>query len=509
MTEHVVIIGAGIGGLACAMRLSAAGLAVTVLERHGHVGGKMRTVRSEAGPIDAGPTVFTMRPIFEQLFADTGARLTDHITLRKAEVIARHWWADGTTLDLVPDREASARNIRDFAGAKAEREWRAFAQQAALLFETFDAPMMKSAAPSALKIAAQVAATPSVIMAMAPWATLSGRLGRQFSDPRLAQLYGRYATYVGGSPLASPALLALVAEAEARGVWSVDGGMHRLAEAMADRAHARGAQIKLRTHVKRIEQQDGRVVAVHTADGRIAADRVVFNGDPRALTLGLLGKFLTKAVERNGVEPRSLSARVAAFAARAQGPRAAELAHHNVFFGQHPRAEFEALARGEMPTDPTIYVCAQDRSGGGVPDGQERFEIILNAAPSDAETPAKNEAQTCQMLLKQILERFGLRFDPIPAPRNVTLPSGFNALFPATAGSLYGRSPHGMMAAFARPLARTRIPGLYLVGGGTHPGAGIPMAALSGQHGAAAILQDRASTSRSRQMAMHGGTSTA
>ena len=108
----------------------------------------------------------------------------------------------------------------------------------------------------------------------------------------------------------------------------------------------------------------------------------------------------------------------------------------------------------------------------------------------------------------ETLAGWGLTFDKRPQSRELTTPDRFEALFPGSAGSLYGLSPHGMTAALQKPTARSAVPGLYLAGGGTHPGAGIPMAALSGRHAAEAILTDLASTLRSRRTATRGGMST-
>ncbi|MDU8944524.1 1-hydroxycarotenoid 3,4-desaturase CrtD [Ovoidimarina sediminis] len=502
--ETVAVIGAGVGGLAAAMRLAHAGLSVTVFERASAPGGKMRQVDSPAGPVDAGPTVLTLRPIFENLFRDVRAKLSDHVTLHEEPILARHWWPDGTTLDLFADPARTADALGHFGGVTAAREYAAFRAETARLFDAFDAPMMQSVAPSKARIAARVMAEPSLIPAIGTFETMATRLARNFSDPRLRQLFGRYATYVGGSPYAAPALLRLVAEAEARGVWRVAGGMHALARAMEKVATAGGAVFRYDTHIADLATRPDGTVRLTTAAGEThIADRCVFNGDPRALTTGHLGAAATGAVPNGAVEPRSLSANVWSFAAT---PTGADLVHHNVFFGHDPRTEFGPIAEGRLPEDPTLYVCAEDRGGPGPVPPLERFEIIMNAPPSNGH--AEEDPSTCRTRTFPVLASRGLTFSPEPPDTALTTPGGFARLFPGSLGSLYGRSPHGTMAAFARPTARTAIPGLYLAGGGAHPGAGIPMAALSGRHAAEAILTDLASTSTSRRTAMRGGIST-
>ena len=498
-----MVIGAGMGGLAASIRLAAAGASVTVLEAAGGPGGKMRTLPSAAGPVDAGPTVVTMRHQFDALFDLAGQRADDHVGFHREPLLARHWWPDGSRLDLFSDPEASAAAIADFAGPREADAFRAFSARAARLFRAFEGPMMETPAPSVARLTGAVLREPRLIADMDPLRTLKTSLKRAFSDPRLQQLFGRYATYVGGHPGLSPAVLALIWQAEAAGVWRIEGGMSRLAGALAALAERLGVTLHYGRPATRIELQNKRAVAVHAGDQRHAADAVVFNGDPAALRAGLLGDGPKLAVRRDGVRPRSLSARVWAFAAEARGR---DLVHHNVFFGRDPDTEFGRIAAGAEPDDPTLYVCAQDRGHGIESPALQRFEIIENAAP---ETEIGHEEKDrCQKRVFELLAERGLAFQPWPDVRTLTVPGDFHRLFPGSEGSLYGLSPHGMSAAFRRPAARTRMPGLYLAGGGAHPGAGIAMATLSGRHAAEAIATDLALPSMSRPTDMPGGMST-
>jgi len=504
---RAIVIGAGIGGLATALRLAAAGLDVTVLERASAPGGRMRQVPSAAGPVDAGPTVLTLRGVFDDLFAAAGARLEDHVRLLPQPILARHFWPDGGVLDLFADHDRSRDAVAAFAGGAEAAAFDRFCAEARALFTAFEAPMMRAADPRLTALAGTVLRNPGLLGAMAPGRTLAGALTRRFRDPRLAQLFGRYATYVGGSPYGAPALLSLIWEAEARGVWAVEGGLHALARAVAGLAERLGARFVYAAEVAEIGCTSGRAARASLTDGRgFDADLVVFNGDPRALATGRLGPAVAGVAPQTRRRPRSLSARVWSFAARYDGPA---LIHHNVFFSVDYAAEFRALGSGAIPPDPTLYICAEDRARHRAPSGPERFEIIENAAPLTAGGIAGEEFETCRTRVFTTLGRFGLRFDPLPEPAALTTPAGFEALFPASAGSLYGQSPHGMTASLARPRARTAVPGLYLAGGGAHPGAGVPMAALSGRHAAETILRDLGLTSPSRRTVMHGGMSTA
>lgn len=506
--HQIAIVGAGMGGLAAGIRLAASGHEVTIYESHGWPGGKMRTVPTDAGPVDAGPTVLTLRDVLDDLFAATGSATEDHVTLTPLPILARHFWADGTRLDLTHDPAQNTAAIADAMGAKAAREFERFSVETRALFQAFDAPIMRSARPGVLASARAALAARATLPWLAPGRSLDAMLHARLSDPRLRQLFGRYATYVGGNPLLAPAVLGLVWQAEAAGVWAVQGGMARLAHALATVFERLGGTLRLNTPVARILTEHGHATGLHLADGtRIGTRQIVFNGDPAALPYLL--EQPAKAPKRRQTHPRSLSARVWTFAAEVapKGLGRDALAYHTLFFADTPEAEFAPLSKGRTPQDPTIYVCAQDRASGHAPQGPERFQFILNAP---ATTPGEAEKEpSCQTHPFDRLARFGLHLAPRPTADSLTTPQHFAALFPHSQGALYGLSPNGAAATFLRPTARTKIKGLYLAGGGVHPGAGVPMALISGGHAAAAALSDRISPVRSAPTAMLGGMSTA
>lgn len=488
--RHIVVIGAGIAGLSAALLLAHTGCRVTLVETRPEVGGKARRVPSAAGPVDTGPTVFTMRGIFEELFAGVGESFEAHVTLTPARILARHVWPDGAALDLHADMGASEAAVEAFAGPRAAGQFRDFTARARLLFESFEAPVMRNPCTTPLGVAGAVARDMwRLIPAMAPFATLAKALGRQFDDPRLVQLFGRYATYVGGSPTLSPAILMLIWWAEASGVWQVSGGISTLARAIGDLAANRGATLRLGAGVREITVSGGRAAGVVLCDGeRIAADAVLHAGDPAALSAGLLGPAVASPAKRFG--ERSLSACVWAFAG---APEGVALAHHTVFFGGDSAAEFDDLFRHRrFPRDPTIYVCAQDRGTGTAAPSPERLMLIMNAPACGIGGPEPEEIELCTERTFARLAASGLRLAPPQTPPMT--PWDFARDYPGTQGAIYGTAPHGMMATFRRPTARTHLAGLYRAGGGAHPGPGVAMSCLSGRLAAAAILADRAST---------------
>jgi 1-hydroxycarotenoid 3,4-desaturase len=511
VTGHqVIIIGAGVAGLACAIDLARQGREVTVVEKAPRPGGKMREVAVAGALVDSGPTVFTMRWVFEALFEDAGARLDDALALRRSELIARHAWDQTQRLDLFTDIERSADAIGALAGAREAAGYRAFCRESQRVYETLRDSFIRAQQPGLVGLSARVGLSrPAALAGLRPFETLWSALGDHFRDARLRQLYGRYATYCGSSPYECPATLMLIAHVEREGVWTIDGGMYRLAEAMERLARSLGVSFRYGAEVARIETARGRASGVSLAGGeRLAAGAVVVNADAQALAGGAFGAEVAGATPARPPERRSLSALTWSMAARTRG---FPLVRHNVFFSGDYKAEFDDILRGgRLPAAPTVYVCAQDRDEGRpVPEGPERLFIIVNApANGDRRDLEAAELEACEGRTFDHLNRLGLEIGRAPGTSERTTPAMFERLFPATGGALYGPATHGWAAAFQRPGSKLRVPGLYLAGGGAHPGAGIPMAALSGRLAAARLIQDQDSTRPFRRGAMSGGTST-
>jgi len=489
--DHVAVVGAGIAGLATAVQLSRQGIAVTVCEKETHAGGKIRQAITPVGPVDLGPTVCTMPWVFDELLQPSEGKLAARLQAEPLDVLAHHRWADGTRLNLYADPVRSCDAVAECFGPKEAQRLKHFQHVSRQLHDALLDSFLKSRQPSLTALIRRTGAGGLLALGQAwPFASLWGRLGQLFGDPHLRQLFARYATYCGSSPMNAPSTLMLIAHVEQAGVWRIPGGMARLARALTRVAEKQGVRFIFGRQIAAIDMAGGRVSGVRWENGEILeAAHVVVNADIRALSRGLLGGPGMTAIPPGKLNERSLSAITWAGLARLGGN---SIDHHNVFFSSDYPAEFEALFGGQtMPEHPTVYLCASDRPAAvAAPGGnKERIMLLINA-PASGDRTDLNWALMARKAGEKVrdhLRACGVDVEWDPAELQTTTPADFHRLYPGTGGALYGEATHGWRSAFTRPGVVTKIPGLYLAGGSVHPGPGMPMAAISGMAAAAQI----------------------
>jgi 1-hydroxycarotenoid 3,4-desaturase len=495
-SKRVIVIGAGIGGLCSAIDLARNGIDVTVVERAATVGGKVRTISVGGALVDSGPTVFTMKWVFDSLFADAGQTFIDHVALEPLHILARHAWGRHQRLDLYADQTHTVEAIREFSGMEEADRYLAFCEHSKRTYAALKDTFLTATQPNPLSLSWRIGLhRPMELLALKPFTTLWRSLSRQFHDPRLRQLFGRYATYVGSSPFSAPATLSLIAHVEQEGVWAITNGMTQLPQALRGLAETLGVTFQCGADVKKITATGGKATGVVLKSEEIlVADAIVFNGDVSALGAGLLGEDVQRSAHRRPPAQRSLSAITWSVKTVTTG---FPLHRHNVFFSDAYQKEFDDIfTRHHPPQAPTIYVCAQDRSEDARPHpgDSERLLMLINApalpASGDTTSLNRNALNTYQSHVLNALKDYGLFLEPDSLVAVPTGPSDFNGLFPGTGGALYGAASHGWASSFRRATSTTKLSGLYLAGGSTHPGAGVPMAALSGRLAARRLISD-------------------
>lgn len=519
--SRIVVIGAGVGGLAAAARLAAQGHDVLVLEASDAVGGKLGTYERDGYTFDTGPSLVTMPQVFHDLFAATGAPLEEAVRLERLDVACRYTFPDGAVLDMPGRIEDIPDALDDALGAGTGRQWRAFLDDAARVWEVAEQPFLRSPIDSAT--IAELAASPSTLTTIAPWRSLRSFGARRLTDSRLRAMLDRYATYTGSDPRRAPSALATVPYAEqAFGSWYVRGGLRVLGAAIHERALACGARVRTGVRVASIEHTAGGVTGVVTADGEeIEADVVVANADARQVYGELLSGAAARAELRSlrRATP-SLSGFVLLLALEGLPPELRErAAHHRVLFAADYDDEFDAVFgvgrygvlgegvpggagagrsseggrwAGPRPVErPTVYVTApQDPAivpagEAGLAAGEGAWFVLVNAPRHDpggsADWDAPGLADAYARRILAVMAERGLDVRPYVRWVETRTPADLERATLAPGGSIYGTSSNGSSSAFQRPANAGPLRGLYLVGGSSHPGGGLPLVTLSAE----------------------------
>ncbi|MDQ3304587.1 MAG: phytoene desaturase family protein [Actinomycetota bacterium] len=490
----VAVVGGGVGGVAAALRLRAAGHDVVLFERNPVLGGKLAGRSFDGFTFDTGPSLLTLPEVFDDLLATAGTSLAEVVAPVRLDPICRYRWPDGSGFDHRADRaEATAAVERLIPGQGAA--FAAYLEHGQRVWEvsqrTFFAGPMESPADLIRRMRG-----PADLWAIDPLRTLDARARSHFDDPRLVQWAGRYATYSGSSPYAAPATLACIPWIEqSSGAWYVPGGLARLAQALGGVLAGAGVEVRTETDVEAIRADTDAVQGVRLAGGEsVDADVVVANVDATHLYADLLPD--RQALRRVLRAPVSSSgfALLAAVEGRTEG-----LAHHNIAFSADARAEFsDIFDRHEAPGDPTLYVCASAVSDPSqAPDGCENWFVLVNVPPAGA-VDWDGEAEPYRDHLLEVLARRG--WDLAGRLRSVETitPADIARRYRSWQGAIYGTSSNGRRAAFLRPANRGPRRGLYLVGGSSHPGGGLPLVTLSGAIVAAMVEADLQSLRRNR-----------
>lgn len=488
--RRVAIIGAGFGGLAAAIRLQAAGLETVLFERLDQAGGRAYVYRQDGFVFDGGPTVITAPECIEELFELAGERLADHVELMPVEPFYRLLWPDGDAFDYSGDPERLHEQIR----AKGEGELEGYQRFVAYSKAVYDEGYTKLAAQPFLRFWDMVKVAPQLARLRAD-RSVYATVARYVKDEHLRQALSFHSLLVGGDPFQTSSIYTLIHYLERHGgVFFPRGGTGALVQALVDLYGRLGGELRLECPVEgiRLEGTTHRVTSPARPDEPF--DAVVSNADLHHTYAQLLGdepraRPTARRLQRMAW---SMSLFVLYFGTRKTYP---DVAHHTIVFGERYRELIREIFAGpDLPEDFSLYLHAPTRSDPSMaPDGCEAFYVLApvpHLGKADVDWPEVATAYG-DRILKSLEQRLlpGLREHLVT--RHHLTPEGFQRIYKTYHGSAFSVAPLLTQSAWLRPHNRDpRVPGLYIVGAGTHPGAGVPGVINSGKATAALVVND-------------------
>ena len=488
---RAVVIGAGFGGLALAIRLQAGGYAVTLLEKRDKPGGRAYVYEDQGFVFDAGPTVITDPSALEELWQVAGRRIAEHVELLPVSPFYRLEWEGGYGFDYVNDQEALERQI----AAKSPADVEGYRQFLRYSNEVFEEGYLKLGTVPFLNFRDMIRAGPALARLQA-WRSVYSIVSRFIQDEELRQAFSFHTLLVGGNPFDTSSIYALIHALERRwGVWFPRGGTGALVRGMVQLFEEIGGVVRVNSEVDRIEVASSRAKRVVCRDGWSGEfDAVASNADV-VHTYGHLlrddprGRSEAKRLTKKRF---SMSLFVIYFGLRRHRP---DLQHHTVLFGPRYRPLIDEIFRREtLADDFSLYLhspCATDPSLA--PEGAGSFYVLapvphLGTAPIDWETEAPRYRDRILDYLEQRCIP-GLRNDLVTV--RTFAPTDFRDTLNAHLGSAFSLEPILTQSAWFRPHNRDgAIPNLYIVGAGTHPGAGVPGVIGSAKATAGLMLAD-------------------
>ena len=476
--REILVVGAGIGGLAAALALAARGCSVRVLEAAPRPGGKAGIVEVDGVVIDTGPSVLTLPDVFAGLFERAGFRLDDMVGLRRLDPGFRYRYADGAVVEVAHDPHDTLARVRSALGPSAEAELASFLRYSRRIWNAAAPHFVLGPAPTWAAMAGLAVRHPLALTAVDPMRSMAAGIDRHVREPHLRMLLRRYATYNGSDPRRAPATLNCIAHVElSLGGYGIQGGVHALVDALVAAIEARGGVIECGVGVERLLLDNGAVTGVVMAGGaQRRGHAVVVNAD-----VGWLREQALPSAARH--LPRPAAPSMSGWNGAMRAARRSGRLPHEVLFPADYDAEFaDIFDRDRPPAAPTVYLCAQELCHGitGWPDAEPVF--VMANAPAEPALGSRSPKvwAALEAAVEQRIRSAGLwgGGDEMVWRRT---PTDLAAAFPGSRGSIYGAASNDRFAAFQRPPNRIRsVPGLFLASGSAHPGGGLPMVALSG-----------------------------
>lgn len=478
--KTAIVIGSGIGGISAALRLRAKGYEVDVYEANHYAGGKLTAFEQDGYRFDAGPSLFTMPNLVEDLFRLFDRNPTEHFSYRAMDTVCHYFWEDGTRFNVSADPETF---IRDAAITfdEPEDQVRAYLADSRRKYDRTEHIFLEKSLhtwSTYLNLD-----TLRSILAI-PWLSINTTLDavnrRYFTHPKLVQLFNRYATYNGSSPYRTPGIMSMIPHLEmSYGTFYPEGGMHSITQSLVKLAEEEGIRFHFDSPVLQILHQQRVATGVMIHGEEHNADLIVSNMDIFSTYRTLLKD--TPQPDRILNQERSSSALIFYWGITQEFP---ELDLHNIIFTNDYPAEFQALFEDKtVVDDPTVYInITSKEEPNHAPAGCENWFVMINAPGHFGQDWERLIPRARQAIIAKLNRVLQTDIEPFIATEAILDPIHIESRTQSHRGALYGASSNSQMAAFLRhPNFSKQLKNLYFCGGSVHPGGGIPLCILSGK----------------------------
>lgn len=490
VSKRVIIVGAGPGGLAAAMLLARRGLEVTLIEKQPRVGGRTSPIEGDGFRFDLGPTFFLYPQILEEIFAEVGRDLRREVAMKRLDPQYRLVFGAGGELLCSPDVERMVAEIAKLAPDDAPA-FRRFMRDNRVKLEKFS-PCLQMPFCSWTDLVNQRML--AVLPYLKPWKSLHAELAGYFRDPRLQLAFTFQSKYLGMSPFQCPSLFSILSFLEyEHGIWHPIGGCNALTRAMARVATELGATLRLNEPVLEILFENRRAVGVRTAQGEYRADALIVNADFGHAMTTLVPNHLRRKWTNETLARKRFSCSTFMLYLGLEG-RCDELQHHNIYITSDYRRNLEDIEqRHVLSEDPSFYVenpCRTDATMA--PPGHSALYVLVPVSHRHPNIDWNRERERYRQVVLRQLTRIGVRDveKRIRFERSVT-PADWESKVGIYKGATFNLAHNLGQMLHLRPRNRfEEFERMYLVGGGTHPGSGLPVIFESARITSRLVLQD-------------------
>ncbi|OOQ58863.1 1-hydroxycarotenoid 3,4-desaturase CrtD [Mucilaginibacter pedocola] len=478
--KKAIIIGAGVAGIATAIRLAIKGYAVEVFEANSYPGGKLSEIEQNGYRFDAGPSLFTMPQYVDELFELAGKTPADYFRYQKLDVVCNYFYEDGTRIKAYADTQQFAAELNRSTGEPVANILKYLANSRDIYTITNHVFLERSLHRLQTYLRWDTLRSVFKLPKIDAMRSMHKANSTFFKDERVVQFFDRYATYNGSNPYQAPATLNVIPHLEHHfGAYFPEGGMHAITQALVKLAEELGVKFRYNTRVNEVVVINGIAKGVRANGEHITGDLVVSNMDVWHTYKTMLNKHPELHPEKTLLRERSSSALIFYWGIKKSFPA---LGLHNIFFSADYRAEFEHIwQEQDIYRDPTVYINISSKlKSDDAPPGHENWFVMINVPANTGQDWDKLIADARANILKKLSEILREDIAALIECESILDPRSIEAKTSSYKGSIYGTASNDRFAAFLRHAnSSSKVKGLYFCGGSVHPGGGIPLCLLS------------------------------